>query len=35
MESARADNKSPQEVFQSIAEAVNACGQAQQEAYQD
>ena len=32
MESARADNKSPQEVFQSIAEAVNACGEAQGEA---
>ena len=29
MESARADNKSPQEVFQNIAEAVNACGESQ------
>ena len=35
MESARADNKSPQEVFQSIAEAVNACGEAQAAANQD
>ena len=29
MEVARADNKSPQEVFQAVAEAVNACGEAQ------
>ena len=35
MESARADNKSPQEVFQSIGEAVNACGEAQAAANQD
>ena len=35
MESARDDNKGPQEVFQAVAEAVNACGQAQQEANQD
>ena len=35
MEDARNDQKSPQEVFQAISQAVNACGQAQQEAYQD
>ena len=29
MEAARADNKSPQEVFQAVAEAVNACGETQ------
>ena len=29
MEAARADNKSPQEVFQAVSEAVNACGEAQ------
>ncbi len=29
MESARADNKSPQEVFQNIVQAVNACGESQ------
>ncbi len=35
MESARADNKSPQEVFQYIAEAVNACGESQGGDYVD
>ena len=35
MESARADNKSPQEVFQYIAEAVNACGESQGGDYED
>ena len=29
MESARSDNKSPQEVFQAVSQAVNACGESQ------
>ena len=35
MESARDDNKSPQEVFQYITEAVNACGDSQGGDYED